>query len=443
MSVATLEAMKPSDLQTIANLVNGGATLYVRGGFQPDKAYPLVPFLEETFVVELSRAPCSYQVSSHTLISAALRNEGATQKTALMVADVDHLPLEPMVLASGANGARRAAIFALNHGAGVVIYDLQQETGSADQLDRSILERLADPEIRTADLGALAATERASGRDVGQPVPCGVVLADRPTKFDYLQCKRLEAWLNHARLLYEDVHTDFAWTPSESPPSPRYLEILKRFKVGFVWHGFYRYLGHYRRVRWDSHLEKGRRSVTAIEAHYGIRFQPIMIFPFERANPEAVRAARREGFCASYGNLTNRDELESFLPSFMRYSTPLQPLYGLYYPVLRSFPASFLNYDQMLAVAALGLPIVLTAYPEDLRLHSFMGLRSFAGSVNRCDGVLRFAAAKGLRPLSLEQIAQETIEASLHREGSNGREALHAARSGVRPKAGSVAHAVT
>ena len=71
LSAATLEAMESSDIQNIANLVSGGATLYVRGGFQPDKAYPPVPFLEETFVVELSRAPCSYQVSSHTLISAA------------------------------------------------------------------------------------------------------------------------------------------------------------------------------------------------------------------------------------------------------------------------------------------------------------------------------------------------------------------------------------
>ena len=174
-----------------------------------------------------------------------------------MVADVDHLPLEPLVLASGANGARRAAIFALKHGAGMAVYDLQQETGSADQLDRSILERLADPETRTADLGALAAAERASGRNVGQPVPCCVVLDDRPANFDYLQCRRLEAWLSHARSLYEDIHIDFAWTPSQSQPSHRYIDILKRFGVGFVWHGFYRRVAHSRQARWDGQVEKG------------------------------------------------------------------------------------------------------------------------------------------------------------------------------------------
>jgi hypothetical protein len=166
-----------------------------------------------------------------------------------------------------------------------------------------------------------------------------------------------------------------------------------------------------------------------------------MIFPFERANPEAVRVARREGFSASYENPINREELESFVPGFMRYSTSLQPLYGLYYPVLCRFPASFLSYNRMLALATLGLPIVLTAYPEDLRLRSFVGLWNFPGSLNRCDGVLRFAAAKGLRPLSLEEIAHETIKESLHREVSNGLEALRAACSGGPARGGlSVAH---
>jgi hypothetical protein len=101
--------------------------------------------------------------------------------------------------------------------------------------------------------------------------------------------------------------------------------------------------------------------------------------------------------------------LESFLPGFMRYSTPLQPLYGLYYPVLRRFPAWVLSYDRMLALAALGMPVVLTAHPKNLCLHRLASLRKFNGPVTYCDGVLRFAAAKGLRPLSLEQIAHEVI----------------------------------
>jgi hypothetical protein len=107
-----------------------------------------------------------------------------------------------------------------------------------------------------------------------------------------------------------------------------------------------------------------------------------MIFPLERTNPEAVRLARREGFSASYENPTDRGELESFLPAFMRYSTPLQPLYGLYYPVLRRFPAWVLSYDWMLALAALGMPVVLTAHPKNLCLHRFANLRKFDGSVN-------------------------------------------------------------
>jgi hypothetical protein len=108
---------------------------------------------------------------------------------------------------------------------------------------------------------------------------------------------------------------------------------------------------------------------------------------------------------------------------------------------LRRFPASFLNYDQMLALAALGLPIVLTVHPEDLRFRNF-GLWNSPRWLNHCDGVLRFAAAKGLRPLSLEQIARESIEESLHREVSHGLDALRTGCSEVALKEGSVSRAV-
>jgi hypothetical protein len=357
----------------------------------------------------LSPERSSYRLTAHDLISASLRNETAIRRAPLPVAAVAGSPLEPLLLAPGGDGTERAAIFALKHGAGVTIYDLQEDVIAPDYLDRPILARLADPEMRAADLSALVAVDRASERDADRPVPVGIVLDDRPANFDYLRCEALEAWLSHTRELCEEVHLDFAWTPALSRPDPRYLNILKRFGVGFVWHGFWRHVNHSCGADWDGDFEKGRRLVTIIAARYGVDFQPIMIFPFERANPEAVRLARREGFIASFENPDNRSELERFLPSFMRYSTPLQPFYGLYYPVLRRFPASALSRDRMLALTALGLPVVASAHPKDLGLQRLPGLRKFRGSPGYFDGVCRFAAAKGLRPLSLEQIAREML----------------------------------
>jgi hypothetical protein len=61
----------------------------------------------------------------------------------------------------------------------------------------------------------------------------------------------------------------------------------------------------------------------------------------------------------------------------------------------------------MLAIAALGMPILAFGHPKDVRLRRLSSLIERGGKFTYFDEVLDFAAAKDLPGRSLEEIARE------------------------------------
>jgi hypothetical protein len=90
----------------------------------------------------------------------------------------------------------------------------------------------------------------------------------------------------------------------------------------------------------------------------------------------------------------------------MRYSTPLRRIAGDFFPVMRRFAISQLNRDRMLALAALGLPLIAVAHPHHVGLKR-SPLSNGKGDISCFDAVMRFAREKHLRPASLEKLAAE------------------------------------
>jgi hypothetical protein len=41
-----------------------------------------------------------------------------------------------------------------------------------------------------------------------------------------------------------DFHLDCAWVPDQNSPARRYVEVLKRYDAGFVWHGLLSHIDH-------------------------------------------------------------------------------------------------------------------------------------------------------------------------------------------------------
>jgi hypothetical protein len=66
----------------------------------------------------------------------------------------------------------------------------------------------------------------------------------------------------------------------------------------------------------------------------------------------------------------------------------------------------------MLAIAALGMPILAFGHPKDVRLRRLSGLIDRGGTFSHFDPVLDFASSKSLRCQSLETIARETFNES-------------------------------
>jgi hypothetical protein len=60
----------------------------------------------------------------------------------------------------------------------------------------------------------------------------------------------------------------------------------------------------------------------------------------------------------------------------------------------------------MIAMATLGMPIIAMAHPTDLGIRRFLPSRDSSGP-SYFNPVLKFAAEKSLRPMSLENIAAE------------------------------------
>jgi hypothetical protein len=234
------------------------------------------------------------------------------------------------------------------------------------------------------------------------------VLDDRPANFDFLHAGGLDRWLRHVTSLMPDAHVDFAWVPAMTRPPRSYVETAKRFNAGFVWHGLDRHIDHARQIDAGAELERGRRHLDEIRDRYKVGFQPIIIFPFERHSPPVIEAARKAGFLAAFENPFTEPAYEIALPSFLRMSTPLQPMYGSYFPVYRRFAARLMDRNRMLALAALGMPIVVTIHPRDIGMTRLRwNSRLSVGGESDLDLALRVAAEKGFRPMTLAGIAAE------------------------------------
>ena len=390
-----LERLEPQAMARILETARSGATIYVRGALEPGRVYSLRPFSDQRFEFVIKPAD-GYQFSTHPILPAAIAGERLNTSLSMPEAIGLEDSARPILSSLHQYGTGKPSIFALEVGAGLVIFDLHADD---DIEEKDLVAELADPSKRTAAIGALAAVDWAAGRNPAVAAPVNIVIDDRPINYDYFNARKLDAFLRHLESRCPGIHTDFGWTPSYTRPHRRYLEVLQQYNTGFVWHGLFHHIDH-RTIRdLETHLSEGRKRVDEIWRDYGARLQPVMIFPFERATPQADEFLRQGGFRAnvrSAGGLPPADyyRLREKDPSI---DNP--------FSVVFRDSVETLNREQMLALATLGMPIVALAHPYDVGLRRFP--RADQGSVSYFDPILEFAAEKSLRPMSLEEIAAE------------------------------------
>ena len=375
---------------------DNGATIYVRGGLEPDHVYSLQPFSDQRFEFSINHAGgCRY--SSHPLLPAAIAGEQIEARVMTMPQALGlDARVRPLLSALHPSECETASIFAIEIGAGVVIFDLH---GDEDKQETDLLEQLAEPSSRASAIGALAAVDWAAGRDPATPAPIDLVIDDRPTNFDYFSAGRLDAFLDHLETLYPGIHIDFAWTPRDTRPHRPYLDVLRGYNTGFVWHGFLRHIDHRTIADYDADLVAGRARLDKIWRDYGVRFQPVMVFPFEKDTPDADALLRRSGFIAKAQSTAGHPPPAYYI---LRDARDLSQLDGPFAVVFRD-SVEVLTRERMVAVATLGSPIVALAHPRNLGLRRF-GRRDPV-AMSYFDPVVKFAAEKSLRPMSLEEIA--------------------------------------
>jgi hypothetical protein len=151
-----------------------------------------------------------------------------------------------------------------------------------------------------------------------------------------------------------------------------------------------------------------------------------MIFPFEVSAPKQFPLLAQAGFLASVeapqaeflasdGKLTNPCAdphlpspcADPHLPRYLGDSLPAHVDVTSDLTILYRYAASSLTRERMLAMAALGLPIIAAAHPKNVGLKRFSRFRDRGGDFSHFDEILKFASSKGLRSLSLEHIAIE------------------------------------
>jgi hypothetical protein len=374
-----------------------GATIYVRGALQPGRRFSLWPFSDRQFEVLNLRAD-GYQFSTHPILSAAIAGERITTKLNMPVAAGLDDDVHPIVSSLHRAGLGMPSIFSIEVGAGLAIFDLYPDN---EYNDRELLAELADPTRRAASIGALAAVDRAAGRNPAIPAPVNLVIDDRPINFDYFNADNLQAFLQHVDDQYPGIHTDFAWTPTHTRPHRRYLDVMAQYNTGFVWHGFLRHVDHRKITDSVSQLIAGRARVDEITRQYGVRFQRVMIFPYEKDAPHADEILRDAGFVAKVQVIDDRPPANYYRLRGVADEASFDDEYSVIY----RDTIEMLTRDRMLALATLGMPVAALAHPRNLALRRFQ--TGHPDAVSYFDSVLAFAAEKSLRPMSLEEIAAE------------------------------------
>ena len=409
LSGATADSLEGDVAAEVTALVRHGATMYIRGGFAPGRTVAIKTPIRLSFKISTELAADSYRIGYGTLIPAALENETGQGRFAFKRALGLAEPAEPLAFARGPEGGELPISFAMPCHEGIVICDLQADELAEAALEAPIIERLATTAMRPWETAALIAVERACGRGTKHRVPFDIVLDDRPANFDFFQTGGLERWLSQLETRLSGVHLDFAWIPSQTHPPRSYVATTGRFNVGFVWHGLNRHIDHSELRDPQVELAHGRANVDEIARRYGVRFQPVIIFPYERHSPAVIDAVHRAGFVASFENPFTQPAYETALPGYLRMSTPMQPIYGRYFPIFRRFAARLLDRGRMLALAALGMPIIATVHPQGVGLGRLPGPFQKSGNESDLNRIVSFAAEKKLRPMTLCAIAQEML----------------------------------
>ena len=398
----TWDAAGPDARGVIAAQVRAGAVMHIGGRMEPRSVIDLAPFIAGAIAARTARA-ASLRLTADPLIARPLRDERIAAAADCVGAGDLTASMMPLIVAEAADEAPVTVVFAIQFGDGFVICDtIAEDSGGA-----SIFERLAEPATRAASIGALIAAELASGRDLEDPGLYNLTLDDRPANLDYFTLRNLREWLRHTRELAPAARLDCGWTPDQNRPLRRYVETLKEFGAGFAWHGFLRHIDHSKIADPQADFARGQELMREIARRYKVEIQPVMIFPFEKRDPRMLRCAKESGFICSAENAQQHTEDENHLPPHLRFSTPLRPPKEVDFPVLRRYPGHYLNRDRMLAVVALGLPLIAVAHPWHFGLRR-SPLRNRGSSVEYFDHVLAFALEKKLKPRSLTEIALQS-----------------------------------
>jgi hypothetical protein len=247
----------------------------------------------------------------------------------------------------------------------------------------------------------------AAGIDPADRPALNLTVDDRPANFDYLTSHKLDRWLRRLDTRWPGVHVDFAWTPDQIRPARGYIETLKRYNTGIVWHGFRRHVDHRRVFDLRGDLGDGCAMVARISREFDVRFQPIMVFPFEAFGPESLPLLEGAGFLATFASHLAPVGLWSPFPAFMDYSIPQHEQFAGLFPVLRRNSCRVLGRDRMLAHVLLNLPVIAVVHPDEVGLRRWPYPPLRQGSSSHCDNTLSLAAAWGLKPQSLEEIARD------------------------------------
>jgi hypothetical protein len=408
LSYRTLRSLSADQAARLRNLVKAGAVLYIRGGFLGREQCSLAPVADLSFSPVSCRPASEYRIETHPLMPEVLHDERASGEFRIPSARALPANAEALVTARFENGEQAPFLFAVRCGSGVVICDLLPDKARGSE-DLPILERLADPSRRYAELGALVSARLAAGIGPKERPALNLTLDDRPANFDYLNTLRLARWLRHVDEQFPGAHVDFAWTPDQLYPARNFVETLKRFNTGIVWHGFKHHLNHRDARDLAGHLGDGAEMVAQISRRFGVRFQPIMVFPFESFGLNALPILEHHGFLGTYANRVAPIGLWSPYPSFMNYSLPLHEQFTDIFPVMRRHSIEMLTRDVMLSHAALNLPMITVIHPCDIGLRRWPYYPNRQDDQTLCDRVLSFAAAKHLQARSLQDIAQEVV----------------------------------
>lgn len=393
-----LDALGPNGRQRLKTWVESGATVYVRGAIQQGVSYSLEPFVDQQFTFSANPIE-AYQFSSHWILPAAIVRERAVAKLSMPQAIGLGRGVSPILSSRNEYGDELPAIFALEAGSGVIIFDLNPEPASGAI---TFLDELIDPFTRASLIGPLAAVDWAAGRNPLEDAPINLVIDDRPVNYDYLSVSRLKAFLDHLESRYPGTHVDFAWTPNHAHPDRRYIDLLQRYNTGFVWHGFLQHVDHRMLSDFDHELETGRSLVDEISARYHVRFQPVMIFPFEKDTAQADGLLYKSDFIAK---AVCYDTARATPGCFRLRSLQNKKSFDHSLAIIYRNAVEELSRDRMLALAVLGMPICALAHPRDLGLRRFERYNHAATSY--FDPILEFAKEKSLRSMSLEDIAAE------------------------------------